>query len=149
MKERASPQKDELDDHTFTANGQKASGRSITQIFQDVVNHVSEIIRSEIRLAKTEVAEDIRKATNVAVYFAAGAALAFYALGFLLLGAVYALGTTLSPWLAAVLVGAVTGIIAICLLLVGRAKVKKENFRPDKTIQSLEDNVTWMKKQTR
>jgi cytochrome c biogenesis protein CcdA len=146
VKERASPIRDEFAE---SAEPLRFSGRSLTQIFQDVVNHVSEIIRSEIRLAKTEAQEDIRKVKNIAIYFAAGATFALYALGFILLGVVYALGAVISPTWAALIVGGGMGIIAACLVFAGRAKLKHARFKPEKTIQSLEDNVTWMKKKTR
>jgi hypothetical protein len=35
--------------------------RSITDVLQDILGNVQAIIRSEVRLAKTEVAEEVRK----------------------------------------------------------------------------------------
>jgi hypothetical protein len=38
------------------------------------------------------------------------------------------------------------GMLAGLFLLIGRNKMNLASLRPDKTIQSLEENVTWLKK---
>jgi hypothetical protein len=72
-----------------------------------------------------------------------------YAFGFLLLAIVYALQETWPPWASALSVSFGVAIVAAMLLLMGRKRMKLASLRPDKTIQSLEDNVTWLKKQTK
>jgi hypothetical protein len=124
-------------------------GRSIKQIVQDIVNHVSDIIRSEVRLAKAEVRQDLVHYAKAIAFIGIAGVLAFYALGFVLLGAVYGLQDVVPTWLAALLVGAAVGITAAILFLTGRKKLAQASLRPDKTIQSLEDNVTWFKRQTK
>jgi len=123
--------------------------RPFSRIFQDIVNHLSEIVRSEVRLVRTEVRQDVTQFTKSSVVLIIGAVLAFFATGFLLLGVVYALETRLAPWLSAVIVGTSVGILAAIFLQVGRMKLKQASLRPDKTIQSLRENVTWMKKPIR
>jgi len=122
--------------------------RSITRILQEIVNRTTEIFRSEIRLATTEVRKDVLTWAKAAVYLIIAGALTLYALGFLLLGVVYALQIALPAWSAAVVVGAVVGIIAAGLFFIGRKKIRRASLRPDKTIQTLEENATWIKKQT-
>ena len=124
-------------------------GRSIKQILQDIVNHVTDIFRSEVQLARTEVRGDLMHYGKASRLVGIAAVLLFYALGFLLLGAVYALQSVMPPWLAAVLVGLAVGIVAAVLFTTGRKKLRQASLRPDKTIKTLEDNVTWFKRQTR
>jgi hypothetical protein len=119
------------------------------QIFQDIVSHVSDIIRSEVRLAQAEVTQDVTQYARASSFVAAAGVLALFALGFILLGAVYALGGVMPSWLAALLVGAAVGIVAAILYVTGRKKLAQASLRPDKTIQTLEDNVTWFKRQTK
>ena len=126
-----------------------SGGRPFSQILQEIVHHISEIVRSEVRLAREEVREDVTQVSKSAVYFVIGAVFAFHALGFILLGLVYALGTTMALWLSALVVGAGAGVIAATLLSVGRRKLKQTSLMPDKTIRSLKENVTWMKGQTK
>jgi hypothetical protein len=126
-----------------------SGGRSLSQILQEIVRHITEIFRSEMRLARAEVREDVTQVRKSGVYFVIGAVFAFHALGFFLLGLVYALGTTMALWLSALVVSAGAGVIAVTLLSVGRRKLKQTNLMPDKTIRSLQENVTWMKRQTK
>jgi uncharacterized membrane protein YqjE len=127
----------------------RSDGRSIKQILQDIVNHVNDIIRSEVRLAKTEVRQDVTRFAKAGTWIGVAGLLALYALGFILLSAVYALQGVMPSWLAALLVGLAVGIVAATLYLMGRKKLAQASLRPDKTIQTLEDNVTWFKRQTK
>jgi uncharacterized membrane protein YqjE len=126
-----------------------SDGRSLTQILQDIVNHVSDIIRSEVQLAKAEVRQDAAHYAKAGAFIGIAGALAFYAIGFVFLSAVYALQEVMPSWLAALLVGAAVGIAAAILYRSGRKKLAQASLRPDKTIQTLEENVTWIKRQTK
>lgn len=149
MKDRSNINNDEFDASDETRASSKSGGRSFSQILQEIINHVTEIVRSELRLARVEVEEDVTQVTKASVFFVIGAVFAFQALGFVLLGLVYALGSSIPLWLSAVIVGAGAGVIAAILLSVGRTKIRLASLKPDKTIRSLQENVIWMKKQTR
>jgi uncharacterized membrane protein YqjE len=138
-----------FDDSDDAPASSKSGGRPFSRIFQDIMSHVTEIIRSEVRLARVEVREDLKQVSNAGVFLVIGAVFALYALGFILLGAVSALETTMAPWLAAVIVGVGAAVVALIFVQVGRTKLKQASLKPDKTIQSLQENVTWMKKQTK
>jgi len=130
-------------------NVPRSDGRSIKQILQDIVNHVGDIIRSEVRLVKAEVRQDVTHYAKTSAFIGVAGVLAFYAVGFLLLSAVYALQGVMPSWLAALVVGVAVGIVAAILYLTNRKKLAQASLRPDKTIQTLEDNVTWFKRQTK
>jgi uncharacterized membrane protein YqjE len=121
--------------------------RSVPEVLQDIVGNLQDIIRSEFRLAKTELKEEAAKAVTPAATFGVGVVLAFYGIGFLLLASVYGLSTLMAGWLAALLVGAILAIIAIALMSSSGKKLKRLNPTPDKTMQSLEENVQWAKHQ--
>ena len=127
----------------------RSDGRSIRQIFQDIANHVSDIIRSEVRLATTEVRQDVAQYGRAGAFIGIAAVLAFYAVGLIFLSAVYALQDVVASWLAALLVAVAVGIAAAILYVTGRKKMAQASLRPDQTIQTLEDNVTWFKRQTK
>jgi uncharacterized membrane protein YqjE len=119
--------------------------RSFPEVLQDIVGNLQEIIRSEFRLAKTEIKEEAAKAAKPAATFGVGLVLGFYGIGFLLLASVYGLSTVMAGWLAALLVGAILAIVAIALLSSSGKKLKRVNPTPDKTMRSLEENVQWAK----
>ena len=119
--------------------------RSFPEVLQDIVGNLQEIIRSEFRLAKTEIKEEAAKAAMPAATFGVGLVLGFYGIGFLLLASVYGLSTVMAGWLAALLGGAILAIVAIALLSSSGKKLKRVNPTPDKTMRSLEENVQWAK----
>ena len=123
--------------------------RSFAELLQDIAANVQEIIRSEFRLAKTEVREEAAKARKSVSMLGVGVFVGLYALGFLLLAAVYALQLVLAAWLAALIVGSAVAAIAAICIAVGRARLKQVHPVPDKTIHTVKENVQWAKQQVR
>ena len=123
--------------------------RSISTILEDIIANVQTIIRSEVRLAKAEMQEEGIKAGKASGIAASGAVLALYSIGFLLLACVYALEIAVAPWLAALIVTVLVGVIAAVLLNVGMKRIKRVDPRPDKTIHSIKENLEWAKNQVR
>jgi len=123
--------------------------RSIASVLQDIVANIQQIVKSEVRLAKAEVREEVGKAGKASQSLAAGAVLALYALGFFLLCCVYLLATVVSFWLAALIVALVLGGIAAFLISAGLKQIKRVHGTPDQTIASVKENVEWAKAQTK
>jgi len=123
--------------------------RSVTQILQDIFTNVQEIIRSEMRLAKTEIGEETSKALRAVAVLGAGLILGIYALGFLLLSAAYALAAVLPDWLGPLLVGLIVAVIATALIVIGRNRMKNVSPVPQKTIASVKEDAQWVKDQTK
>jgi len=123
--------------------------RSFSRILKEIVNHFASIIRSELELARTEIGQDMKRVAGAGAFMAFGALVMLYAFGFAGLSAVYALETTLAPWLSALIVAVVAVIIALVFLQIGRSRMKLASIKPDKTIQSLQENFKWTTKQTR
>jgi membrane protein len=123
--------------------------RSVSDVLQDIIGNLQQIVRDEFRLAKVEVEGKARRAARPASILAAGAVLGLYGLGFLLLAAVYGLSLVIAPWLAALLVGAVLAIVAAILVGSGRSRLKQVDPVPEKTVQSMKENVQWTKEQTK
>lgn len=125
------------------------NGRSIADVLQDIVANVQTIIRAEIRLAKTEVKEEITKARAAAGMMAGGAVAALFTVWLLLLTAFFALSTVMPFWAAALVLLIVMAIVTAILLMAGRKRLKTVNRKPEKTIETMKENVQWVKTQTR
>ena len=121
--------------------------RSVPEVLHDIVVNLQEIVRSEFRLAKTELKEEAAKAAKPAATFGAGLVFGFYGIGFFLLASVYGLSMLMAGWLAALLIGAILAIVTIALMSSSGKKLKRVNPTPGKTIQSLEENLQWAKHQ--
>ncbi|MDX2150470.1 MAG: phage holin family protein [Bryobacteraceae bacterium] len=123
--------------------------RSMADVLKDAISNIQDIIRAEVRLAKTEVREESQKAGRSVAMFAGGAVAAFYALNFVLFCLVFALALVLPLWLSALLVGAVLFIVAAVLVSMGRDRWKEVHAKPQQTIDTVKENVEWAKQQTR
>ena len=121
--------------------------RSVPQILEDIASNLTQLIQAEFRLAKSELKEAAEKVAGPGATLGAGAVLAFYGLGFLLLAAVCALSLVMAAWLATLIVGGVLLVAAGILIGAGSAKLKRVNLAPDKTIRTLEEDVQWAKQQ--
>jgi cytochrome c biogenesis protein CcdA len=123
--------------------------RSIGDVLQDIVHNIQDILRSEIRLAKTEVREEAVKAKGGSVLLGGGAVAGLFASFFLLMAAVYGLSRIMPDWAAALVVAVVLGIAGAVALSAGVKKLKQVHPKPEKTVESIKENVEWLKHQTR
>jgi uncharacterized membrane protein YqjE len=121
--------------------------RSVSQVLQDIVGNLQQIIRDEFRLARVEIKEKVERAKQPAAILASGAVIGLYSIGFLLLALVYALSIVMRPWLAALLVGGGLAIAAAILVASGRNALKQVDPVPEKTVQTVKENVQWAKEQ--
>jgi hypothetical protein len=123
--------------------------RSLPNVVDSMIGNLQEIVRSEIRLAKTEIKDEAMKMGRAVALLGAGLFLGLYALGFLLLAGVYALATAVSPWLAALIVGVV--VLALCgmFVMMGKKALQRVHGKPVKTIRTIKENVQWAKQQTK
>ena len=123
------------------------NGRSVPEVLQDIVGNIEEIIRSEFRLAKAEIKQEASQAAPPLKMIVVGTAIGFYALGFLIFTLVMGLATVVATWLAALIVGAVLGLIALVLITTASKHLKQVNKVPERTLETLKENVQWTKNQ--
>jgi uncharacterized membrane protein YqjE len=123
--------------------------RSFTDVLQDIVSNIQQIIRAEVRLAQVEIKEKANRASKPLSVLVTGAVLGLYGLGFLLLAAVYGLSLVLPTWGAALIVGAVIAIIGGGLVASGLTKLREINPVPEKTVQTMKETAQWAKEQTK
>jgi uncharacterized membrane protein YqjE len=126
-----------------------AGDRSLSDVFQDIVRNVQEIVRSEVRLAKTELREEAIKARAPTLLLGAGAVTAILALLFLLLTIVYALALVMPNWEAALIVGGVLAVVASLMLAAGRRRFKHIHPTPERTVATMKENIEWAKQHTK
>jgi uncharacterized membrane protein YqjE len=130
-------------------SGATPSERSAADVLKDIVGNVQEIIRSEVRLARAEIREDTTQLMKAGTVLAAGALLGLYALLFLFIALMYGLTTVLSPAVSALLVGVALAIVAGILVSAGRGRLRNVSPKPEKTIETVKENIEWLKGQTR
>lgn len=125
------------------------NNRSFADILQDILGNLQNLIRSEVKLAKAEIKQEATKASRAAVVTVAGAIAGLYAGLFLLLAALFALWIVIPLWASALVVFGLTGLPAAVLLAAGIKRFRTVQPKPEKTIETVKENVAWMKQQTR
>jgi len=123
---------------------------SVATLLSGIVGDAQELVRKEIALARQEIREEISTAKDVGIKLAtAGAVLA---VGGLFLLVTLALGIAdlfnWSPWAGFGLVGIVFAIVGYILYSAAQKRAKEINPVPEKTIETMKENVEWIKDRT-
>jgi hypothetical protein len=123
--------------------------RSVSDVLQDVLKNLQEIVRSEVRLAKVEIRDEARRSVSSGVWIAAGVAGALSAWIFLLWTAAYVLATRMSMWAATLVVAIVIACFASVPIIGGVRRLKHIQLIPERTVESVKENLEWMKQLTK
>jgi len=126
-----------------------AEERSVSDVFQDILRNLQEMVRSEIRLAKVEIRAEVKQAVSSGVWIAAGGVAATSAWIFLLWTLAYALATRMSMWAATLLVAVVMAAAATALIMSGIRRARRIRVIPERTVESVKENLEWMKQPTK
>jgi hypothetical protein len=128
--------------------------RSFASILGDIAEHVQRIVRAEFRLARLEVREEIRRLERASVLLAAGLVAATLAIALILLAAVYALSTVMTPSSAALLVGLVVAAVSLICVTAGWKRLygislPKTTSTIQQTSAVIQENFQWTKTRAR
>jgi|SRR6185437_8605303 uncharacterized membrane protein YqjE len=122
--------------------------RTIADVLQDIVGNVQEIVRSEMRLAKGELQDQLSKVKAAAPLLLITIGAALLAGFFLAWAALYALVLVLPMWAAALVVALALGSVGIIAMTMGLSALMP--LRPPvQTINSVKENMQWAKQQVK
>lgn len=114
--------------------------RSLGELFKELVQELTTLVRQELNLAKTEMSQKAARAGKHAAFLAAGGAIAYAGLLAIVAALVLLLAQLgLTWWLAALLVGVVVAGIGGFLVMSGIKALRNEDLTPRETIDSLQD----------
>ena len=123
--------------------------RAVADVLQDIVRNLQEIVRSEVRLAKVEIRGEAKRAVSSGIWIAAGGAGALTAWAFLLWTGAYLLATRMPMWAATLVVAVVIMAVASVLIIVGIRRLTRIHPVPERTVESIKENLEWMKQPTK
>jgi len=118
--------------------------RSFSDVVQDIVRNLQDIIRSEVRLARTEVSEELMRARAAALLLGIGVLSGIFGVFFVLLAMVYALSYAVPEWAAALIVAFASALFAGIAITNGVKRFKHVN-PASRTLESLKENVEWVR----
>ncbi len=123
--------------------------RSLGELFTELAQETSTLVRQEVNLAKTEVSQKASRAGKHIGTLAAGGAVAYAGLLAILAGVIVLLDEVMPLWLSALLVGLVVAGVGYFLVRRGLDALKREDLAPRQTIETLKEDQQWAKDQTR
>lgn len=117
-----------------------ASEPTLSELVSDLRQETTELFRKEVQLARIEISDAVSRLVTGVSVSAVGGVVAFAGLLCLLAAAVFGLDTALStPWLSALIVGAVTIVVGGICVAVGKAKLT--HLTPDRSLHSLKQDT--------
>jgi hypothetical protein len=120
--------------------------RSLGDLFSDLAQDTSTLVRQEVQLAKAELTQSASEIGKAVGFMVAAGAIAYA--GFLAILAAIMLGlwkVGLEGWVAALLVGLVVLGISLIMIQRARAMLNAAHLAPRKTVESLKEDTEWVK----
>lgn len=121
---------------------ESSAGELIARATEDI----STLIRSELALAKDDLAQSGRRLGVGAGMVGGAGVVALYGVGALIAAAILGLATVLDGWLAALVVAVVLFVVAGILALAGRTNVQKVSEAPQQRVASVQEDVAAMRR---
>jgi hypothetical protein len=130
--------------------------RSIGELFGQLTQDMTLLVRQELQLARSEMSEKLSRLTANLVSVVSGGFVAYVGALALVAALILALNdlAEISPWVSALIVGAVLAIAGYIMLKRGLTELKRVDIAPRRTVenikddvQAIKDDVQWAKEQ--
>lgn len=125
--------------------------RSIAELLRDLSDGTAQLVRQEIRLARTETLESVLGLKRGSVWVGGGVGLALAGSGalvaFLILAIAQAVGGR--TWLAALIVALVLSLAGWLCLKHGMSALSATRLTPHETATSIKETAEWLKHPTK
>ncbi len=134
----------------MTPDTTAGEGRSLPTLLKDFAEGSAQLIRSEVRLARTEAGELGRHLGSGAAEVVSGGVLALVGALAFIVGLIMLAGDQWLAdryWLAALIILVIAGAIAAFFAKRGLALLSPAHLVPDQTVASLQEDVEWLKQQ--
>jgi cation transporter-like permease len=123
--------------------------RSIGELFSELSAQTSTLIRKEVELARHEMTRSVVEVARSSALIAGGAVIGYAGALVVLVGIAWGLADAGLPrWLAFVLVGVVTLLVGAGLALWARQRLTTVSVVPNRTVETIRDDVEWAKEKT-
>ena len=123
------------------------SEQSLGELVATATRDLSQLVHQEVELAKVEIKREVVAAGKGAGLFGGAGFTGVFALIFLSIAAAYAFGELVPLGWGFFIVGALYAVAAAVLAFVGKKKIS-EVGPPEKTIETVKDDVAWAKHPT-
>lgn len=121
--------------------------RSIGELFSELADETSTLLKQEVALVQVELTQKAAKIGKNIGFLVVGGTIANAALLAIVATLIIGLANFMQLWLAALIVGVLTGTAAAGLISIGLKRLKNMDLKPKETVESLKENAKWLKEQ--
>jgi uncharacterized membrane protein YqjE len=122
---------------------QPGSDQSLGDLFGNLTSDLSELVRSEMELARVEIREEAAKAGRAAGLLGAGGLIAYLGVGLMAMAAAWGLAEVVDAGWAFLIVGVVIATIGVVLVMKGRDQLGDVQPVPEETVETLKEDAQW------
>jgi Putative Actinobacterial Holin-X, holin superfamily III len=129
---------------------QSTDERSLGELFADLARETGTLVSREVALARTEMTEKAAQVGKDVAYLAVGGLVAYAGLLAIIAAVILVLAANGVPlWVSALIVGLVVAAIGYVLVRQSLASLKRQDFAPRQTLETLKEDTQWAKEQIR
>lgn len=122
--------------------------RSLGELFSELANETSTLVRQEVALAQTELTQKATKVGKNIGYLVVGGAVGYAALLAFIAALIIGLGGLLANyWLAALIIGLIVAVVAVVMILSALNSLKTTGLTPTQTVETIKEDAKWLKDQ--
>jgi hypothetical protein len=108
--------------------------RALLDVLTDIFGNLEDIVRSELRLVKAEVTDELRSAQSSVLGLGVAILAGAFSVLFLLLSGMYALRLSLTPWAAALVIAGAAALVSVVAFLISAQRMRaRRNIVPRTT----------------
>jgi hypothetical protein len=123
---------------------------SFTSLLSGAINDIRDLFRQEVKLARVEISQEVSNAKAAAIKLGSGAVVMLFAAILLLFALAYGLNAAfdMPTWVGFAIVGGLLAITGGVVLALARSNLKNVKPVPERTVQTMKENIEWVKRQT-
>src|SRR5688572_5129064 len=122
---------------------------SLGRLVGDLAEDLSRLMRQELELAKAEIRQEAAKAGKAAGMLGAAGFAGYMTAVLLSLALAFGLATFMGLGWATLVVAVLWAVAGFALFSTGRARLRKVNPKPERTIETLKEDAEWARHPTK
>lgn len=123
--------------------------RSLGDLFSELASETSTLVREEVALAQVELTNKATKAGKNIGYLVVGGAVLYAALLIILAAVIFTIAWlfVIPVWIPALIVGLIVAGVGYWMVSSAIDELKKMNYVPEQTVETLKEDAEWLKNQ--
>lgn len=123
---------------------------SFVSLLSGAINDIRDLFRQEVQLARFEIRQEVANARSAAIKLGTAAVVLLFAAILLLTALAQGLNAALDmpEWAGFTIVGGLLAIVGGVVLALAMSNLKNVRPVPERTVQTMKENIEWVKRQT-